>query len=118
MMAAMVPLRLPAPAPSLPTAPSTPTELVGRFFASFKGSTLRSYRQALADFAAWIGEESPESAVARLLRLAPGQANGTALDYRNAMAARGLSVATIALRLAALRSVVKLARMLGLITWS
>src|SRR5262249_28521997 len=47
-----------------------------------------------------------------------GGANAAALAWRNDMAARRLAPATIARRLAALRSLVKLARVLGITTWA
>jgi len=46
-----------------------------------------------------------------------GRANETVLLFRSQLQARGLAPATINRRLAALRSLVKLARTLGLITW-
>src|SRR5262249_35191138 len=44
-------------------------------------------------------------------------ANETVLHFRTALQARGLAPATINRRLAALRSLVKLARTLGLVSW-
>jgi integrase/recombinase XerC len=46
-----------------------------------------------------------------------GPANAWGLAWRNEMAGRGLTPATIARRLAALRSVVKLARTIGRVSW-
>jgi hypothetical protein len=53
-----------------------------------------------------------------LLSLPAGEANGVVLRYRSEMIAAGLSAATVNRRLAAVRSVVKLARTLGLVSWS
>lgn len=53
-----------------------------------------------------------------LLTLSPGDANAAVLGYRSHLVDRGLSPATVNRRLAALRSLVKLGRTLGVITWS
>jgi len=59
------------------------------------------------------------SAAAELLwGMSPGQANGVMLGYRTSLHERKLSSATIRLRLSALRSMVRTARMLGRIVWT
>ena len=78
--------------------------------------TQQAYRQALGHYAAWAGTD-PAAAVAGLLGGGAGQANARVLGYRNSMTEAGLAPATIAQRLAALRSLVKLARTLGLVAW-
>ena len=78
--------------------------------------TQQAYRQALGHYAAWAGTD-PAAAVADLLGGGAGQANGRVLAYRTAMTEAGLAPATIAQRLAAIRSLVKLARTLGLVAW-
>jgi integrase/recombinase XerC len=93
-------------------------DLVGAFLAARSPRTLRAYSGDLADFARFAGAASAQAAVAGLLALAPGDANGVALAYRTALTGRGLSPATVARRLAALRSVVKLAKMLGRVDWT
>jgi len=91
-------------------------------FASTKSPcTWRAYEGDLRDFSRYLfpGERaSPRAAVDVLTGHGPGQANLLAIGYRKAMEARGLSAATVARRLAALRSVVELAATLGRITWS
>ncbi len=52
------------------------------------------------------------------MNLPHGQANATALAYKAHLVDRGLKSATIARRLAALRSVVKMARTVGRIAWA
>jgi integrase/recombinase XerC len=100
---------------STPTDPRT--ELVGAWLGGHVIRTQMAYRQALAHYAAWRGSE-PAEAVADLLEAGAGGANARALAYRTAMTEAGLSPATIAQRLAALRSLVKLARTLGLVAWA
>jgi integrase/recombinase XerC len=80
--------------------------------------TLTAYSGDLAAFAAWSGAPDAPSTLRALLAHGHGEANGAALLYRAAMTDAGLAPATINRRLAALRSVVKLARQLGVIAWA
>ena len=91
--------------------------LIERFLAGRSPNTRQAYADDLADFAAWLGL-APPAAVAQLLDADGGAANGLALDYLNHLRELGRSRATVNRRLAALRSLVKLARLLGLVTWS
>lgn len=99
-----------APVPSI-------QRLLNAFLAGRKASTLRAYRQDLLDFAGFLGVESIESAARHLLTRDAGHANGVLLDYQHALLERRLAPNTVNRRIAALRSLVKLARMLGLVTW-
>src|SRR5207249_11426553 len=78
----------------------------------------RAYRQDLADFAAFVGTATMAAATQRLLASGPGPAHELALRYQADLLGRGLAAATVNRRLAALRSLVKLARTLGLASWS
>jgi integrase/recombinase XerC len=91
---------------------------VSAFLSGRNPTTLRAYDRDLEDFAGFLGAKSSPAAVVLLTAGSPGQANAVALAYRTHLAARGLKTATIGRRLAALRSVVKLARTLGMVTWS
>lgn len=110
----------------LRTAPSAlvagggdaPVELVAAFFAGRNPRTLRAYRQDLADFAAFLGTPDVRVAADTLLGGGHGAANARVIAYRAALVDRGLSPATINRRLAAVRSLVKLARTMGLVPWS
>ena len=108
----------PAPHHTPHTPPQADADLVADFLASLKPSTRREYAGDLGDFARFLGVPTPALAVERLLGLSPGDANRAALQYRTAMTERGLATATIARRLAALRSVVRMARMVGRVWWS
>jgi integrase/recombinase XerC len=88
------------------------------FFAGLNPNTLRTYRQALADFAAFLAAADGREAAGMLLSRGHGEANHLALAYRASLVSRDLSANTINNRLAALRSLVKLARTLGLIGWT
>lgn len=92
-------------------------DLVGAFLAGRNPKTLLAYRKDLEDFQAFIGATSIQDAAAVLTSQGNGAANALALAYRVHLQARGLAPATVNRRLAALRSLVKLARTFGLITW-
>lgn len=93
-------------------------DLVKAFLEGKSGSTLRAYDQDLRDFAEFMGTATPNEAAKVLVGSAPGAANALALAYRADLTKRGLAPATVNRRLAALRSLVKLARILGFVTWS
>jgi len=93
-------------------------DLLGAFLAGRKPTTLRAYRRDLGDFAAYLGLHDAGAAVTLLVSGTAGQANTLALGYRAHLVDRRLAPATVARRLAALRSVVKLARTLGRVTWA
>lgn len=92
--------------------------LVDAFLEGRTARTLEAYRQDLVDFARFAGAETSEAAVRRLLEAGLGPANAQAHAYRADLLARGLAPATVNRRLAALRSIVKLARTLGLVPWT
>lgn len=116
MSKAQVPLVADAPAASLPQFRAD--DLVREFLAGRKATTLRAYQKALADFASWSGEKCVGAAARSLLASPLGDANRTAHAYRAALLDRGASPATVNLRLSALRALVKLARVQGLVPWS
>jgi integrase/recombinase XerC len=103
----------PAPLPVL-----RQIDLVEAFLAGRNPRTLRAYSQDLDDFARFSGSIDRRSGVEGLLASGQGSANAWALAYRNDLVARELAPATVARRLAALRSVVKLARTIGRVAWS
>ena len=114
----MKPLAL-VPVSASALAVSSPSRrLVDAFLSGRNPRTLQAYRQDLADFRAFTADATAEEAAARLLSQAPGDANGLVLDYKASLLERRLSPATVNRRLAALRSLVKLARTLGFVSWS
>jgi integrase/recombinase XerC len=100
------------------TADDKLRRLYDDFFAGLKPNTLRTYQQALADFATFVGAADDRQAAAMLLSRGHGEANHLALAYRANLIERELAAATINNRIAALRSLVKLARTLGLVGWA
>lgn len=105
--------------PEALTAPGEPS-LVAAFLAGRSPRTLRAYGEDLRDFATFAGfpPEGLEAATAALLGAGQGEANRLALAYRAHLLERGLAPATVNRRLAALRSLVTLARTLGRCPWT
>lgn len=94
------------------------SRLLEAFLSGRSPETIKAYRQDLHDFRAFLNLPTAEAAAERLLAAGPGDANALALAYKAALFGRALAPATINRRLAALRSVVRLARVLGLVPWS
>lgn len=95
----------------------TDDDLIDDFLGSKTRNTLRAYDGDLRDFAAFLGLPSPHAAIGRLLSFGQGGANRVALQYKIDLDRRGLKSNTIRRRIAALRSVVKLARKFGRVEW-
>jgi integrase/recombinase XerC len=103
---------------ALATARDRVSELVEAFLSGRKKTTLDAYRRDLEVFAEFMGVASPTEAAAVLFQQVPGDANALVLRWRTQLVGEGLSAATVNRRLAAVRSLSKLARMLGLVPWT
>lgn len=99
-------------------ATSGPMDLVGAFLSGRNPKTLLAYRNDLQDFATFMGTPTPQGATTLLLAQGSGPANGLALAYRAHLLERGLAPKTVNRRLSSLRSMVKLGRILGMVSWS
>jgi len=93
-------------------------QLVAAFLSGRSPQTLRAYRQDLEAFRVFTGAGSAAEAARLLIAGGPAEANTLALGWRNDLLERGLGPATINRRLAALRSLVKLARLLGMASFT
>jgi integrase/recombinase XerC len=108
----------------LPTEPvtsdpvSAAARLLSAFLAGRSPATVRGYAADMRDFAAFCSSPTAKHAAARLLGSGPGAANELALHYKAHLVGRGMAANTVNRRLAALRSLVKLARTLGLVGWA
>src|SRR5207245_4373559 len=92
--------------------------LLRAFLNGRKPETITAYRQDLEDFQAFIQAPSLEQTASLLLARGAGGANALALDYKAHLMDRRLAANTINRRLTALRSLVKLGRTLGLVSWT
>jgi integrase len=106
-----------------PGAAESARKLRAAFLAGRNGNTRRAYAQTAADFSAWLGRRAGRSfdeveALGELIGAGAGGANLLALEYRADLLERELAPGTVALRLSNLRSAVKLARTLGLVTFT
>jgi integrase/recombinase XerC len=106
------------PASAVSATPALPTiDLYSAVLSGRNARTVRAYEADYRDFAAFLGVASPGQALDALISVPHGVANGMALGYRGHLIERGLAPATIARRLSALKSAVKLARQLGRVAW-
>jgi integrase/recombinase XerC len=98
--------------------PTPDAALVAAFLNGRTANTAHAYGRDLAHFAAFLGTPDVDAAAAVLLSGTHGEANARVLAYRAHMQDAGLASNTTARRLAAVRSLVKLARTLGLVPWA
>jgi integrase/recombinase XerC len=96
---------------------SGPSRLVDLFLSGKSKTTLLAYRADLESFSRFLGKRTIDEAADSFLGYGHGMANEIVLGYRSEMLEKGLSPATCNRRLAAVRSFVKLARVIGRITW-
>jgi integrase/recombinase XerC len=106
---------VPAPEVSISISPQGVLEA---FLSGRNPNTLDAYRRDLEDFRDFLKVEGLGQAAAALLSRGQGPANALALSYRTHLMARRLSPATINRRIAALKSLVKLARLVGLVPFA
>ncbi len=108
--------------PVMPADALDPVSAVHRLLKAFlggrKAETITAYRQDLEDFQAFIQAPSLEEAANFLLARGPGEANALVLGYKAHLMDRELAANTINRRLTALRSLVKLGRTLGLVSFT
>ncbi len=109
---------LPAPHGVPGTLPAATIDLMEAIWADVAERTARAYQKDYRDFAGFLGVADGPTALAELLRLSAGDANATALAYRAHMQRRGLSPATIARRLSALKTAVRVSRTMGRVAWA
>jgi integrase/recombinase XerC len=94
-----------------------PGRLVDLFLSGKSKTTLLAYRADLESFARFLGVSTIDEAADLFLGYGHGMANEVCLSYRSDMLEKGLAPATVNRRLAAVRSLIKLARVIGRINW-
>jgi integrase/recombinase XerC len=93
--------------------------LIDAWLAGRSPRTRGAYADDAKRFATWLEAPTSDAAARHLLSLPLGQANGLVLAWRNQLRDEGrLAPATINRRLAAIKSLVKLGRTLGLVAWT
>jgi len=107
------------PGPMLPTKyrlRRAPEDLLAAFLRRFSEHTRRAYNFDLEDFAKWLGMDGAGPAVNWFVSLDQGEMNQAVFDFMADLKARGKAAATINRRRASLRSVLSMARLLGMTT--
>lgn len=92
--------------------------MVEAFFSRMSPRTRKAYGAALQDLAGWMQQADGVRAISALLALGQGGANLRVMEYMAAMKQRRLAPASMNQRLAAIKSMVKLARQAGLVSWT
>lgn len=93
--------------------------LLRMFMSSLAASSMRCYKKSLMDFSKFAGLGGDIYKLDEyILSLNQERANELVLEYRNSLLERGLAPSTINLRVAAIRSLAKLGRTLGWISWT
>lgn len=92
--------------------------LIEAFFRGKNQNTREAYTYDLADFTHHLGFTSMEAMTKALMSNGAGAANSLVLAYRDKLRESGARNGTINRRMGAIRSMVKLARMLGLVNWT
>ncbi len=96
---------------------ATAADLTEIFFAGRSANTVEAYKHDLRDFQAFVRAQDLREAARGLLSLEHGAANALGFAYRAWLIERDLKPATVNRRLAALRSIIKMANTFGLVPW-
>lgn len=97
--------------------PASAELLAREFFARRSPHTRRAYARDWTSFALFLGAASVGEAINRFVSMSAVEAHLTVKHYGDYLSERNLSVATRNRHLASLKSLTKLARQLGLISW-
>lgn len=92
-------------------------ELVEEFLKGRKQTTIKAYKEDLSSFSRFVGVTSIAEAAKALLSRPHGEANLLGLKYKNSLIESKLQSATVNRKLSALRSLVKFARILGIVSY-
>ncbi|MFC2171386.1 tyrosine-type recombinase/integrase [Acidobacteriota bacterium] len=92
-------------------------DLIEAFLTGRSERTIVAYSADLKDFQTFLGVTTPREAARSLIAYGQGAANAMVIKYKANLFERKLSSATVNRRLAALRSLIRLARTLGIVPW-
>lgn len=104
-------------AKSVPATSEISDSLLESFFEGRNEQTLKAYRSDLDDFRVFLRAESLNIVASQLLGNGHGPANQLVLSYRAFLTKSQLQPTTINRRLSSIRSLVSLARTLGMVSW-
>jgi len=93
-------------------------DLIKDFLFRRSERTREAYQADLEDFARFLGAKGTQEALRALLSRDQGSGNALVLSYKNSLIERNLSPNTVNRKLATLRSAIKLANRLGLVSWA
>lgn len=104
----------------IPSRPgiSTPAEVLAAFLARRSERTRRAYGADLRAFACHLGQVDPAETLRYLAGLQGCAANAAVLAWRQAMVEAHLAPATINRRLSTIRSLTRMLRTVGLVSWT
>jgi integrase len=97
---------------------SMQTDLLGAWLANRSASTVATYKAALNQLARFLGAADAASAVEALIAAGETGTNALLVAWRSSREAEGCAPATVSLGLSAARSVLRLAKRVGRITWT
>lgn len=112
---ALIPIQAPSAQNRSLQSPSA--TLLETYFRNKDPKTVRTYTRCLEDFREWLGASSMEEAAARFLSEGQGNANMTAMNFKDFLKKEGYAPSSVNTHLVALRSLVKIGRLLGQIPW-
>lgn len=108
---------VPAPGRAVVVVPGPADQLIADWLGRHGARTVREYQRDLSQFGKWC-RQPVSAAVDSFLACEMGEANAILTRYQTDMSRQGLSPATINRRVSAIRSIVRLARRFGKVTWS
>ena len=100
------------------TIPVDTARLANLCLSGQNRNTIAARTRDLRVFAEFAGADGIPEAAAMLLSRGPGEAHALALEWRDSLVAKGFAPATVNRHLSSLRSLAKLARMIGIVPWT
>lgn len=110
--------RVTAPTSGALATQSPADRLLRSFLAGRSPHTVRGYQQDLERFREFLEVPTVAEAVSHLVGLPHGQANETVLEFRGALLDAKFSPSTVNRCISSLRSMVKIARVIGVVPWT
>ena len=105
-------------APLLHSPQDTPAEVAAGWVSRLSPATLRAFRADLAAFGGWLGLRSDQELLEHLREIGSHRTENIVERFITAEAERGLAPNTVAGRLTAIRSLLKVARKQRMIDWT